>query len=106
MAQLLHEFRHERVKLAMKTGEGYVIPMGPTALVAVVTDQGVVGNDLLDTEMLENFDFPAAKIAPAGGDIIESLEDLIEGEVRAANLHAVQRRVEAGMTALEALNRL
>lgn len=106
MAQMLQEFRHERVKLSMKTGEGYVIPMGPTALVAVVTDHGVVGNDLLDTEMLETFDFAAAKIAPAEGDVIETLEDLIEGEVRAANLHAVQRRVEAGMNALEALNRL
>ena len=106
MTQVLHEFRHERVKLAMKEGEGYVIPMGPTSLVAVVTDHGVVGNDLLDTEMLENFDFAAAKIAPTEGDVIESLEDLMEGEVKAANLHAVQRHVEVGMSALEALNRL
>ena len=73
---------------------------------AVVTDHGVVGNDLLDTEMLENFDFAAAKIAPAEGGVIEGLEDLLEGEVRTANLHAVQRRIEVGMGALEALNRL
>jgi uncharacterized protein YunC (DUF1805 family) len=106
MAQVLHEFRHERVKLAMKEGEGYVIPMGPTNLVTVVTDHGVVGNDLLDTEMLENFEVAAAKIGPAEGDVIESLEDLMAGEVKVANLHAVQRRVEVGMGALEALNRL
>jgi uncharacterized protein YunC (DUF1805 family) len=89
MAQMLHKFRHDLVNL-----------------VAVVTDHGVVGNDLLDTEMLENFDFAAAKIAPAEGDVIETFEDLIEGEVKAANLHAVQRHVELGMNALEALNRL
>lgn len=106
MAQVLHEFRHERVKLAMKEGEGYVIPMGPTNLVAVVTDSGVVGNKLLDAEMRENFDFAAARIAPAEGDVIESLEDLMEGEVGAANLHAVQRHIEVGMSAREALNRL
>jgi uncharacterized protein YunC (DUF1805 family) len=106
MAQLLHKFRHDLVKLAMKTGEGYVIPMGPTSLVAVVTDHGVVGNDLLDTEMLEHFEFAAARVAPAEGDVIESLEDLIDGEVRAANLHALQRHIEVGMNALEALNRL
>jgi uncharacterized protein YunC (DUF1805 family) len=106
MASMLHEFTLDLVRLAMKVGKGYVIPMGPKNLVAVVTDLGVVGNDLLNTGMLEHFEFAAAKVAPADGDVIESLDDLIEGEVRAANLHAVRRRVEVGMSALEALNRL
>jgi uncharacterized protein YunC (DUF1805 family) len=56
--------------------------------------------------MLEHFEFAAARVAPAEGDVIESLEDLIDGEVRAANLHALQRHIEVGMNALEALNRL
>ncbi len=106
MAQLFEGFRHERVKLAMKEGEGFVIPLGSVNLVAVVTEHGVVGNDFLDVEMLENFDYPAARVGPAEGEFIETIDDLLEGEVKEVNLHAVQRRIEVGMSGREALDRL
>jgi uncharacterized protein YunC (DUF1805 family) len=103
---MLHEFTHDLVRLAMKVGKGYVIPMGPKNLVAIVTDLGVVGNDLLNTGMLEHLEFAAAKVVPAEGDVIESLEDLIEGEIEMANWYAAHRHIEQGMDSLEALNRL
>jgi uncharacterized protein YunC (DUF1805 family) len=100
------EVLHQRVKLAMKEGRGYSIPLGPVNLVAVVTENGLICNDVVDIEALENYDYPAAKIGPAEGSVIETLEDLMEGEVTAANLHAVQHRIEVGMSAREAANRL
>ena len=106
MAQMMMEFGHVRVKLSMKEGEGFVIPLGQVNLVAVKTEHGVVANDFLDVESLENFEYPAAKVGPAEGDVIKTIDELLEGEVKVANLHAIQRRIEVGMSGRDALDRL
>ncbi|WP_243668583.1 YunC family protein [Methanoculleus chikugoensis] len=106
----LHPMQHETVRLTGKDADGYVIPLGPVNLVAVVTDAGgMVGCGAFDVDALERFGYPpAARVKPAGGaSSIETVEDLLRGEIKGgANRHAEERGVAVGMTGREALDRL
>ncbi|MFY1645140.1 DUF1805 domain-containing protein, partial [Methanoculleus bourgensis] len=52
------------------------------------------------------FGVPAAIVGVSEESTLETLDDLMDAEVKAANLPAVQRRVEIGMSGREALNRM
>ena len=54
---------HEIVELAGKQARGYVIPLGPVNLVAVVTEVGMVGCGAFDVMALSSFGYPAARYA-------------------------------------------
>lgn len=95
-----------KVQLPGKTARGFVYPLGPANLVAVVTDVGMVGCGAFDVAALEKFNFPAARVRPSRGDSIASIEDLLEGIVKDANAPAQARGVKVGMTGREALGRL
>ncbi|RXE57424.1 hypothetical protein ABH15_01445 [Methanoculleus taiwanensis] len=97
---------HERIRLAYKDAYSYVIPIGSVKLMAVVTETGMIGTVGFDIEAIENLGVPAAVVHAGEGMAIESIDDLLDGEVKAANLHAVQHRVEVGMSGREALNRM
>ncbi len=58
---------HEKVQLAKKQADGYVIPLGQVNLVNVVTDIGMVGCGAFDVAALNNFGYPAAKVRPSKG---------------------------------------
>jgi len=104
---LLHLMQHETVRLAGKEADGYVIPLGPVNLVAVVTDAGMVGCGAFDVDALEKFGYPAARVKPAeGASSIETIDDLLRGEIKGANRHAGEHGVAVGMTGREALERL
>ncbi|MDI6718300.1 MAG: YunC family protein [Methanomicrobiales archaeon] len=94
------------VPLKGKSGAGYVIPLGPANLVFVITDAGMVGCGAFDVMALEKFGYPAARVGPATGPAISSIEDLLEGIVRDANPSAERRGIRGGMTGREALDRL
>ncbi len=96
---------HQRTRLSYKDAYGYVIPVGSTSLMAWVTDEGMIGTDGFDIEALANAGVPAA-IVGASESTLEDLDALMDAEVKAANLPAVQRRVEIGMPGREALNRM
>jgi uncharacterized protein YunC (DUF1805 family) len=99
--------KHETVSLAKKDADGYVIPLGPVNLVAVVTDAGMVGCGAFDVDALEKFGYPAARVKPAeGASSIETVADLLRGEIKEANAFASERGVAVGMTGKEALDRL
>jgi len=59
-----------------------------------------------DVAALERFGYPAARVRPTGSGSIESLEDLLEGEVKDANGPAAALGVEVGMRGREALDLL
>jgi len=94
------------VPLMHSTGRGFVIPLGPISLVAVVTKTGLVGCGAFDVAALNTFDYPAARVKGAGGGPIASIGDLLSGVVREANSTAEGHGVTAGMTGREALDRL
>ncbi|HQQ37887.1 MAG TPA: hypothetical protein PK602_07255 [Methanothrix sp.] len=50
---------HEIVELSGKQARGYVIPLGPVNLVAVVTEVGLVGCGAFDVMALSSFRYSA-----------------------------------------------
>ncbi|MDD2472727.1 MULTISPECIES: YunC family protein [unclassified Methanoculleus] len=97
---------HQRTRLSYKDAFGYVIPVGSTSLMAWVTDEGMIGTDGFDIEALANNEIPAAIVGVSEDSTLDTLDDLMDAEVKAANLPAVQRRIEIGMPGREALNRM
>lgn len=98
--------RDVKVQLPGKTARGFVYPLGPANLVAVVTDEGMVGCGAFDVAALEKFNYPAARVRPSKGDSIATIDDLLEGIVKDANGPAQSRGVKVGMTGREALGKL
>jgi uncharacterized protein YunC (DUF1805 family) len=98
--------RHEIVVLGGKRADGFVIPLGPANLVAVMTDVGMVACGAFDVLALERFDYPAAKAKAARGDTIVTVSDLLVAKVTVVNAAAAQRGIAAGMSGRDALERL
>lgn len=86
--------------------KGYVIPVGPAKIVFAVGTKGMVGCGAFDVLALERFGYPAARVKPKRSGSIESLEDLLAGEVKDANAPAAALGVEVGMRGREALDLL
>ena len=97
---------HTRIQLAKKQADGYVIPLGAVNLVNVVTDIGMVGCGAFDTDALNNFDYPAAKVRHIQGGSIATIDDLLNGIVKEVNLAAEKRELKVGITGKEALDLL
>jgi len=94
------------VKLSKKTATGFVIPLGPANLVAVKTDTGLVGCGAFDVAALDSFQYPAAKVRPANGPSIVTVDDILTGIIKEANRSALARGIQTGMTGRQALELL
>lgn len=97
---------HIKVQLARKQADGYVIPLGPVNLVNVVTDVGMVGCGAFDVGALNSFGYPAAKVRPARGGSIATIEDLLDGIIKEVNPAAEKLGLKVGITGREALDML
>lgn len=97
---------HIKVQLTGKQADGYVIPLGPVNLVNVITDMGMVGCGAFDVSALNNFGYPAAKVRPAQGSSIASIEDLMQGIIKEVNPAAEKLGLKVGITGREALDLL
>jgi len=95
---------HEKVKLTHKHADGYVIPLGPVNLVNVVTDRGMVGCGAFDVAALDHFGYPAARVKATRGTAVATVDDLLIGEVKDANVAASKLGVKIGMSGREALD--
>ncbi len=94
------------VRLSRKVADGYVIPLGPANLVAVITDVGLVGCGAFDVTALDSFSYPAAKVRPAHGPSISNTDDILTGIVKEVNRGAMSRGITNGMTGRQALELL
>jgi uncharacterized protein YunC (DUF1805 family) len=94
------------VQLTRKVADGYIIPLGPANLVAVMTDIGMVGCGAFDIAALDSFSYPAAKVRPAIGPSIVDTDDILKGIVKEANRSALGRGIRTGMTGRQALELL
>lgn len=94
---------HERVQLAHKMADGYIIPLGMINLVSVVTDNGMVGCGAFDINALDAFSYPAARAGRSDGGLIATVDDLLTGIIRGVNEAARKRGVAIGMSGKEAL---
>jgi len=97
---------HQKVQLTEKQADGYVIPLGPLNLVGIVTDVGLVGCGAFDVAALNNFGYPAAKVRPAQGSSIATIEDLLQCIVKEVNPAAEKLGLKVGLTGREALELL
>ena len=95
-----------KVKLSKKEADGYIIPLGPANLVAVITDIGLVGCGVFDVAALDSFSYPAARVRPSAGPAIVDIDDLFKGIVKEANRAAMGRGIRTGMTGQKALELL
>ncbi len=98
--------KHIKLQLPNKQADGYVIPLGPVNLVSVVTDVGMVGCGAFDVAALNNFGYPAARVRPAQGSSIVTIDDLFEGIVKEVNPTAEKLGLKVGLTGREALDLL
>jgi uncharacterized protein YunC (DUF1805 family) len=96
----------QKVRLTKKLADGFVIPLGPANLVAVMTDIGMVGCGAFDVSALDSFSYPAARVRPASGPSIVNINDLLNGIVKEANRSAIGRGIRNGMSGREALELL
>jgi uncharacterized protein YunC (DUF1805 family) len=94
------------VRLTRKIADGYIIPLGPANLVAVMTDVGMVGCGAFDVAALDSYSYPAAKVRPAIGPSIVDTNDILKGIVKEANRSALGRGIRTGMTGRQALELL
>ncbi len=97
---------HIKMHLAGKQADGYVIALGPVNLVNVVTDVGMVGCEAFDVSALSNFGYPAARVRPAQGDSIATIEDLLQGIVKEVNPAAEKLGLNVDRSGREALELL
>jgi uncharacterized protein YunC (DUF1805 family) len=97
---------HIKMQLAGKQADGYVIALGPVNLVNVVTDVGMVGCGAFDVAALNSFGYPAARVRPAQGSCIATIEDLLVGIVKEVNPAAEKLGLKVGQTGREALEML
>jgi len=95
-----------KVKLSKKEADGFIIPLGPANLVAVITDIGLVGCGAFDVAALDSFSYPAARVRPSVGPAIVDIDDLFKGIVKEANRSAMGRGIRTGMTGQKALELL
>jgi uncharacterized protein YunC (DUF1805 family) len=97
---------HIKIQLTGKQADGYVIDLGPVNLVNVVTDVGMVGCGAFDVAALNNFGYPAAKVRPAQGNSIVTIDDLLQGIIKEVNPAAEKLGLKVGLTGREALELL
>ncbi len=95
--------KQEKIQLAKKQADGYVIPIGPVNLVFATTDKGLIGCGAFDVLALDKFNYPAARVKATRGTSITSIEDLLIGEVREANAAASDLGLKPGQSGKEAL---
>lgn len=98
--------QHIDVQLTRKVADGYIIPLGPANLVAIMTDVGMIGCAAFDVAALDSFSYPAAKVRPSIGPSIIDTDDLLKGIVKEANRSAMGRGIKNGMTGRAALELL
>lgn len=96
----------DKVQLARKQADGFVIPLGSVNLVNVVTDEGMVGCGAFDVAALDKFGYPAARVKPSRGSSIATIDDLLAGVIKDANAAAAKKGIKVGMSGREALDLL
>ncbi len=96
---------YEKIRLAHKQADGYIIPLGKFNMVFAFTQDGMVGCGMFDVMALDKFDYPAVRVRPGKGDSITNIDDLLTGIVKDINQAAEKRGVNTGMSGKEALNK-
>jgi uncharacterized protein YunC (DUF1805 family) len=93
-------------KIRLKNGEanGFIVPLGPVNLVAVVAAKGMIGCGAFDVIALDKFGYAAARVQGKAGRPVMDIPDLRDGVVRVVNSAATALGVREGMSGSEAMD--
>jgi uncharacterized protein YunC (DUF1805 family) len=94
------------IELTENCAKGCVVELGPVNLVFAYSNSGLIGCGAFDVMVLDKFNYPAAKVRSATGDVIETVDDLLEGIVAQVNESAKHLGVEEGIIAKDALEKM
>lgn len=83
---------------AGKEAVGYIICFGVVSFICVATKTAVCGCGLFDPMPLDKFSMSGMRIKSKTGNVMNSIEDLLEGEVSFCNETAIKNGVKIGMT--------
>jgi len=106
MPQAAGKATHQKVQLANKQADGYIIPLKKANIVCVVTDDGMAGCGAFDVMVLDSFDYPAVRMKSSSGNPIATVNDLLSGTVKEVNNTAAKLGIKVGMTGRQALDLL
>ena len=96
----------QKVGLQNTEAKGFIVPLGPVNLVAVVAPRGMIGCGAFDVIALDRFAYAAARVQGRGGRPIIDIEDLLEGVIKVVNSAAAALGVREEMSGREAMNLL
>ncbi len=92
---------HEKLTIEGQPADGYVIRLESCKLVFITKGNSLLACGAVDVMALDTFKVPAAKITG-----VATVDDLLNGEVKAVNDTASTRGVQIGMSGRDALSKL
>ncbi len=84
---------HTHLDINGEAADGYVIPVGACTLVFIKKGEALLACGAIDIAALDKFKVPAAKVTG-----VATLDELLDGTVRAVNATATQQGAVAGQT--------
>ena len=96
----------QKVRLQNTEAKGFIVPLGPVNLVAVVAPGGMIGCGAFDVIALDRSAYAAARVQGRGGQPVMDIEDLLEGVIKVVNTAAAALGVRVEMSGREAMNLL
>lgn len=92
---------HETLTIEGCAADGYVIPLETCKLVFITKGNSLLACGAVNATALDKFNVPAATISG-----VATVDDLLNGEVKAVNTAAAARGVAVGMSGRDALIKL
>ncbi len=96
----------EKIRLQNGEANGFIVPLGPVNLVAVVAARGMIGCGAFDVIALDKFGYAAARVQGRAGRPVMDIGDLRDGVVRVVNSTAAALGVREEMSGSEAMDLL
>lgn len=92
---------HETVDIGGQTADGYVIPLETCKLVFITKGNSLLACGAVDVMVMDKFNVPTAKVTG-----VATVEDLLNGEVKAVNKAAEALGIAAGVSGRDALAKM
>ncbi|MCF7838179.1 MAG: YunC family protein [Candidatus Marinimicrobia bacterium] len=93
----MHGLEVSQVALSGGMGEGVTMPLGAAAVVALSVGNALIGCGVFDLAVFEKRGIPAAKVTG-----VATVQDLLDGTVRAVNAPAAALGVAVGQSGRQA----
>jgi len=93
--------KHEKIDVGGQEADGYVIPLETCNLVFITKGNSLLACGAVDVMVMDKFNVPTAKVTG-----VSTVDDLLNGEVKAVNEAAAALGVAAGDNGRTALTKM